>query len=106
MYIYSRCNFDYTMNATVKICAVIGLALIAGFACGYLFAGATAPVPQAKAMIVDVASYSVDSQGEMIPVTEYNRTIPVDNGMLQLETNTTFVRDNRIESWGIVLHNV
>ena len=94
------------MNATVKMVAVIGLVLIAGFACGYLFAGATAPVPQAKAMIVEVVSYSSDSAGEMIVVTDENQTIPVDTAGIQFGTNTTFVRENKIESWGITLHNI
>ncbi|MFA5378750.1 MAG: hypothetical protein WC455_23565 [Dehalococcoidia bacterium] len=94
------------MNATVKMVAVIGLVLIVGFACGYLFAGATAPVPQAKAIIVEVVSYSSDSSGEMIAVTDDNQTLSVDTAGLQLGTNTTFVRENKIESWGITLHNI
>ena len=95
------------MNATVKICAVIGLALIAGFACGYLFAGATAPAPapQAKAMIVEVVSYSSDPAGEMTVVSHDNYTLSAETDGLQLGTNTRFVRDNKIESWGITLHN-
>ena len=90
------------MNATVKMVAVIGLVLIAGFACGYLFAGATAPVPQAKEMIVEVIGYS----NENPLVSDQNYVISVDNSSLQLGTNTTFVRENKIESWRIFLHNI
>ena len=94
------------MNAKTMMWGVIGLVLIAGFACGYLFAGATAPVPQAKAMIVEIVTYSSDASGEMIVVTDDNQTIPVDTAGIQFGTNTSFVRENKIESWGITLHNV
>jgi hypothetical protein len=57
-------------------------------------------------MIVEVVSYSSDSAGEMIVVTDGNQTIPVDTAGIQFGTNTTFVRENKIESWGITLHNV
>jgi hypothetical protein len=94
------------MNATVKMVAVIGLVLIAGFACGYLFAGATAPVPQMKEVGVELSAYSLTPAGELIVVSVQNYTFPMGTARLQLATNSTFVRENNIESWGLTFHKV
>ncbi len=94
------------MNAKAMLCVTVGLALIAGFACGYLFAGATTPMPKVSEIGVELSAFSSSPTGELIVVSTENYTFPVDIARLQLGTNTTFVRDNRIESWGIVLHNV
>jgi hypothetical protein len=94
------------MNATAKICAVIGLALIAGFACGYLFAGATAPMPKASEIGVELSAFSSSPTGELIVVSTENYTFRTDKERLQLLTNSTFVRENNIESWSLLFHNV
>ena len=94
------------MNATVKMVAVIGLVLIAGFACGYLFAGVVAPASQMKEVGVELSAYASTPSGELIVVSVQNYTFPMGTAGLQLGTNTTFVRENKIESWGITLHNI
>jgi hypothetical protein len=94
------------MNAKTKMCAVIGLVLIAGFACGYLFAGVVAPASQMKEVGVELSAYASTPSGELIVVSVQNYTFPMGTAGLQLGTNTTFVRENKIESWGITLHNI
>ena len=93
------------MNATVKMVAVIGLVLIAGFACGYLFAGATAPVPQAKAIIVEVIAYSSEPIGGGI-VYDQDYIVQMDKDQIQFGVDIPFVKENHVGSWAIKLHNI
>ena len=93
------------MNAKLVI-VVIGLVLVAGFVAGFAYASSLTPAPvPAKTMVVEVVGYSSDPAGEMTVVSDDNYTLSVGTAGLQLGTNTTFVRDNKIESWGITLHN-
>ena len=93
------------MNAKTKMCAVIGLVLIVGFACGYLFAGAAAPAPQAKEVVVEVIAYSTGSTGGVI-VYDENYTVQMDKDQIQFGVDIPFVKEKHVGSWAVKLHNI
>jgi hypothetical protein len=86
--------------------AIIALLMAGMFVVGteYQTVKAGATVAPVKEMVLEVTAYSTN--GGFTKLLVENKTIPVATHSVQFSTDSRFVRENNITSWGISLYNV